>query len=63
MLRDGNGEVVQRAGAPGQPSGGRAARAAQAEFISAAGKARVVQVPRPYSVSCADGTEHFETHF
>ena len=39
--------MYQRSGAPGQPSGGRAARAAQAEFTSAVSKARVVQAPHP----------------
>ena len=36
-------------------SGGRVARAAQAEFTSAVSKARSVQAPCPYSVSRADG--------
>ena len=49
--------LYQRTGVPGRPSGGRAARAAQAEFTSAVSKARVVQASHP--VQCVQSRRAF----
>ena len=49
--------LYQRSGAPGQPSGGRAARAAQPRFTRGVSKARVVQAPPP--VQCVRSRQVF----
>ena len=51
LRRTGHGSTHR---GPRTPSGGRAARGAQAEFTSAVSKARVVQAPCPYGVSCTE---------